>query len=162
MQTLKDGNVPIEKITGGIANWERSQASALMEQWLAEYPDTIELVISNNDDMALGAVDSLKKNLGSRRQASEDGHPWPVVIGIDGTKVGLEALQAGDLLGTVLNDAKGQAISMLELARSVVMHTELPDDIKLIDGKYIRLPYQKVTEENVNEIMWNMQIKNQS
>ena len=34
VQTLKDRGVPIEKITGGIANWERSQASALMEQWL--------------------------------------------------------------------------------------------------------------------------------
>ena len=36
IQTLKDGGVPIERITGGIANWERSQASALMEQWLSE------------------------------------------------------------------------------------------------------------------------------
>ena len=35
VQTLKDRGVPIEKITGGIANWERSQASALMEQWLS-------------------------------------------------------------------------------------------------------------------------------
>ena len=56
VQTLKDRGVPIEKITGGIANWERSQASALMEQWLELYPDTIELVLSNNDDMALGAM----------------------------------------------------------------------------------------------------------
>ena len=31
IQTLKDGGVPLEKITGGIANWDRSQASALME-----------------------------------------------------------------------------------------------------------------------------------
>ena len=36
IQTLKDGDVPLEKITGGIANWDRSQASALMEQWLKE------------------------------------------------------------------------------------------------------------------------------
>ena len=59
IQTLKDGGVPIERITGGIANWERSQASALMEQWLDEYPGEIELVIANNDDMALGAIDAM-------------------------------------------------------------------------------------------------------
>lgn len=162
INTLKEKGYQVEKLGDEIANWNRAQAETKMNQFLKNFDGQIEVVLANNDDMALGAVDSLKKNLGSRRQASEDGHPWPVVIGIDGTKVGLEALQAGDLLGTVLNDAKGQAISMLELARSVVMHTELPDDIKLIDGKYIRLPYQKVTEENVNEIMWNMQIKNQS
>ena len=37
IETLKDGGVPIEKITGGIANWERNQASALIEQWLSDY-----------------------------------------------------------------------------------------------------------------------------
>lgn len=67
MQTLKDRGVPIEKITGGIANWERSQASALMEQWLSAYPDTIELVISNNDDMALGG----HRRAGARRRQED-------------------------------------------------------------------------------------------
>ena len=67
VQTLKDRGVPIEKITGGIANWERSQASALMEQWLELYPDTIELVLSNNDDMALGAIDALDRAGGKQR-----------------------------------------------------------------------------------------------
>ncbi len=66
VQTLKDRGVPIEKITGGIANWERSQASALMEQWLELYPDTIELVLSNNDDMALGAIDALDRAGGKK------------------------------------------------------------------------------------------------
>ena len=32
IQTLKNGGVPLEKITGAIANWDRSQASAWMEQ----------------------------------------------------------------------------------------------------------------------------------
>ena len=57
VQTLKDGGVPLEKLTGGIANWERSQASALMEQWLEKYPGLIELILCNNDDMALGDID---------------------------------------------------------------------------------------------------------
>ena len=61
IQTLKDGGVPLEKLTGGIANWERSQASAWMEQWISEYPEQIELVICNNDDMALGAIDAIKR-----------------------------------------------------------------------------------------------------
>ena len=86
---MKNGGVPIEKIAGGIANWERSQASALMEQWIHAYPDTIELVVSNNDDMALGAIDALER-------AGIDGMN---VVGIDGTTPGLEALENGKLLG---------------------------------------------------------------
>ena len=151
----------MEKLGDEIANWNRAQAETKMNQFLRSFGDEIEVVLTNNDDMALGAVDALKKQLGSQRQAKESGAPWPVVLGIDGTKVGLEALQNGELLGTVLNDAKGQAEGMLELARSVVFHTKMPKSVSLLDGKYIRMPYQKVTAENVNEIMWDMQIKNQ-
>ncbi len=67
IQTLKDGGVPLEKITGGIGNWEKSQGSAWMEKWLDEYPNEIELVISNNDDMALGAADALERKKSPRR-----------------------------------------------------------------------------------------------
>ena len=160
INTIKELGYPVEKLGDEIANWNRAQAETKMNQFLKSFGDDIEVVLTNNDDMALGAIDSLKKNRGSQRQAKEDGSPWPVVIGIDGTKVGLEALQNGELLGTVLNDAKGQGESMLELARSVVMGTELPDDIELLDGKYIRLPYQKVTAENVAEVMWGIQTRN--
>ena len=89
IQTLKDGDVPLEKITGGIANWDRSQASALMEQWLKEYPGQIELVVSNNDDMALGAIDAMNRaGIGANSIK---------VVGIDGTPVGIKALEEGTL-----------------------------------------------------------------
>ena len=94
VQTLKDGGVPIEKLTGGIANWERSQASALMEQWLEKYPGRIELVICNNDDMALGAIDAMERA----------GMEGIAVVGIDGTTPGLAAVESGKLMGTVAID----------------------------------------------------------
>lgn len=94
IRTLKDHGVPVEKLTGGIANWERSQASALMEQWLEAYPDQIELVISNNDDMALGAIDAME------RMGAKDIQ----VVGIDGTIPGIEAVESGKMLGTVSSD----------------------------------------------------------
>lgn len=113
IQTLKDGGVPIERITGGIANWERSQASALMEQWLSEYPGEIELVIANNDDMALGAIDAMERN-GVLTGTIQ-------VVGIDGTPAGLEAIRAGKLLGTVESDRQAYAEAIFETARQLVM-----------------------------------------
>ena len=56
MQTMRDGDIPLEKLTGGSANWDRSQAAALMEQWIRQFGDAIEVVIGNNDEMALGAA----------------------------------------------------------------------------------------------------------
>lgn len=132
VQTLKDGKVPIEKITGGIANWERSQASALMEQWLADYPDTIELVISNNDDMALGAIDALER-------ADVMGVN---VIGIDGTTPGLEALESGKLLGTVSANKELYGSAIVELAASCALQEELPSEYPLTDDTYFWTPQE--------------------
>ena len=74
---------------------------------------------------------------------------WPMILGVDGTAVGMRAVENGELLGTVINDAKGQAQGMLELARAITAEKELDQRFQLLEGKYIRLPYRKVTGETI-------------
>lgn len=140
VQTLKDRGVPIEKITGGIANWERSQASALMEQWLSAYPDTIELVISNNDDMALGAIDALER-AGGRKIS---------VVGIDGTTQGQDAVRNGKMLGTVSSDKTGYANAIFTIAAAAGLGEPIPPEIDLEDGKYYWTRQNNVVKEKIN------------
>ena len=140
VQTLKDRGVPIEKITGGIANWERSQASALMEQWLELYPDTIELVLSNNDDMALGAIDALDRAGGKKIS----------VVGIDGTTQGQDAVQSGKMLGTVSSDKTGYANAIFTIAAAVGMGDPIPGEITLDEGKYYWSRQKNVVKEKIN------------
>ena len=140
VQTLKDRGVPIEKITGGIANWERSQASALMEQWLELYPDTIELVLSNNDDMALGAIDALDRAGGKKIS----------VVGIDGTTQGQDAVQSGKMLGTVSSDKTGYANAIFTIAAAVGMGEPIPSKITLDEGKYYWSRQNNVVKEKIN------------
>lgn len=144
INTVTGGGILLEKMANEIANWNRDQAATKMSGWLSKYGDSIEVVFCNNDDMALGAVDTLK---------SEGNENWPVVLGIDGTDETLRAVRNEEILGTVLNDARGQARGMLELACSLRFKTSLPDDIELLDNTYIRLPYQIVTIDNVEEII---------
>lgn len=134
IQTLKDAGVPIERITGGIANWERSQASALMEQWLAQYPDTIELVICNNDDMALGAIDAMERAGASGIQ----------VVGIDGTTPGLRAVESGKMMGTVSSDKEAYAQAIFTIAADKAMGKDVAEDIELENGKYYNCPQEIV------------------
>ena len=140
VQTLKDRGVPIEKITGGIANWERSQASALMEQWLELYPDTIELVLSNNDDMALGAIDALDRAGGKKIS----------VVGIDGTTQGQDAVQSGKMLGTVSSDKTGYANAIFTIAAAAGMGETIPGEITLDKGKYYWSRQNNVVKEKIN------------
>ena len=81
---------------------------------------------------------------------------WPMVLGIDGTSVGLKAVDNGEMLGTVLNDAKGQARGILELSYSLIRGTKLSKEFRLLDGKYIRQPYEIVTEKNLGEIQMRL------
>lgn len=145
VSTIIDNGVEVEKLAYGIANWNRAQAQTKMAQMLAEYDGEIELVIANNDDMALGAIDALKTSHLKRAD-------WPVVVGIDGTDVGLAAVASGEMVGTVYNDKEGQAQAMLDLAYALSVGDTL-DGLNLENGKYIRLPYSKVGPEDVKNYM---------
>lgn len=145
VSTIIDNGVEVEKLAYGIANWNRAQAQTKMAQMLAEYDGEIELVIANNDDMALGAIDALKTSHLKRAD-------WPVVVGIDGTDVGLAAVASGEMVGTVYNDKEGQAQAMLDLAYALSVGDTL-DDLNLENGKYIRLPYSRVGPQDVKNYM---------
>lgn len=135
IQTLKDGGIPLKKITGGIGNWERSQGSALMEQWLKNNSEEIELVISNNDDMALGAIDAIeRKNMDSGIK----------VVGIDGTPAAIEAIEVGTLFGTVRCDDEKYATAIFDIAISLALDKEVDIAVDLIDGKYYRCPQEAI------------------
>lgn len=53
---------------------------------LHDNQEKIEVIIVNNDDMALGAIDALKKMDIPQEEC-------PSIIGIDGTKVGRESIK---------------------------------------------------------------------
>lgn len=139
VETLQNSGVVLEKLSYQIANWNRVQAQNRMEQMMEQYQNKIELVLANNDDMALGAIDAYRK-------ANYTESAWPVFFGIDGTKLGLKALADGELSGTVYNDKEGQAKMMADMIEDIGTGKE-------IEEKYMYLPYVKVTNENVREFM---------
>ena len=145
VDTLKSNGVELEKLSYQIANWNRAQAQNRMEQLLGQYPNRIELVLANNDDMALGAVEAYEK-------LNYTESTYPVFFGIDGTDVGLKAVKESRISGTVYNDKKGQAQAMAKLAVAVVTGDGM-EDIKFKNGKYIYLPYVKVTSENIDDFL---------
>lgn len=143
VNTMVEQGVETEKLGYAMANWNRAQAQTKTAAMLTQFDGKIELIIANNDDMALGAIDALKAS--GMPQAD-----WPGVVGIDGTSSGLDAVRNGEMLGTVYNDKEGQAQEMLNLAFAIATDGK-KDDIPLIDGKYVRTPYHKVTLDNIEE-----------
>jgi inositol transport system substrate-binding protein len=118
------------------ANWDRTQGSDLMTNWLSSGID-FDAVISNNDEMAIGAILALKA-------AGKD--PSKIVVGgVDATQDALAAMQAGDLKVTVFQDAAGQGKGALDTA------------LKLAKGekvdKKVYIPFQLVTPANAKDFV---------
>ncbi len=145
VKALTDADVPLEKLGYGLGNWNRAEAQNRMKQLYGSYGDEIELVLCNNDDMALGAIDAYA-------DAAVSGENRPLIYGIDGTLPGLEAVQHGSLTATVYNDKEGQAQAVCELALRLCRGESL-EDLPLENEKYIRLPYQKITRDNVKDFL---------
>lgn len=143
VDTLKSSGIELEKLSYQIANWNRAQAQNRMEQLIGQFHDEIELVLANNDDMALGAVDAYKK-------LNYTESTLPVFLGIDGTDVGLQAVVDSDMWGTVYNDKEGQAEAMAKLAVAVITGEGM-ETLDFEKERCIYLPYSKITRENVGE-----------
>ena len=145
VNTLKENGIEVEKLSCKIANWNRAQAQNRMEQIIGEYQNKIELVLGNNDDMALGAVDAYKK-------LNYTSAALPAFLGIDGTEAGLQGVENQELWGTVYNDKEGQAKAMAELSAALITGEGM-ENISFKNERYVYLPYYKVTSENVSEFM---------
>ena len=145
VNTLVQKGIPMEKLSYAIANWNRAEAQSKMMQFYPEFQDRIELILSNNDDMALGVLDAYDK-IGLPKDKR------PFIYGIDGTTVGLEAVKKGNLMGTVYNDEQGQAKALFQLAYRLGTGKKGPED-EGENKKIIRLPYQKVRREDSQRLL---------
>lgn len=99
VETLRAAGLSVEKLDGGIANWDRDQAAALAEEYFNTYGNGVELILCNNDDMALGAADASDKL----------GMAFHNIVGIDGTAEGMTAVRGRRILGTVVMDVPAHA-----------------------------------------------------
>ena len=145
VKTLMKNDVILEKLSYQLADWNRGQAENRMNRLISQYGKEIELVISNNDEMALGAVEAYRK-VGYIRK------DWPVIFGIDGLEDALEAVKAGEMQGSIYNDRVDQAKKMAKMAVTLFEGKDL-DQESLKDGRYYFSEYKKVDGSNIEEYL---------
>ena len=120
-------------------NWQRVQGKTIMENWLASGQE-IDGVASNNDEMALGALQAIK--------AAGKLGKIPVG-GTDGSHDALESMSKGELNNTVFQDPVGQGDEAVNAAYLMVKKEPNP---KVVDNN-IWIPYQPVNKENYKSFM---------
>lgn len=118
------------------AEWDRTKGADLMSNWLSA-GIKFDAVISNNDEMAIGAIQALK--------ASKKWTPNTIVAGIDATQDALASMKAGELKVSVFQNAAGQGKGSVDTA------------LRLIKGEKVDsmvwVPFELVTPANLNDYL---------
>ena len=130
-----------------VCNWDTETAQKAMEAMLAANEGKIELVIANNDGMAIGCVAALS-NIGYNTGAEDA--PFIPVIGVDATDAAKDAIAKGQMSATVLQDGDAMGKAIAAAALNVANGAEFLDGTEYTyddTGIAVRIPYAPYTGE---------------
>lgn len=144
-ETFKEKGIDVDYVFEDNADWSRAKAKEMFNIFLST-GRKFDCVIANNDEMALGVMDSFKEN-------KIDTSLIPIV-GIDATSDGCKAIVDGGLQFTVYQSAKDQSKNAVQAAIQLGSNGKLSNIENLAqDGKHIWVPFEKVTKDNVKNYM---------
>jgi len=129
-----------------VCNWDTEQAQKAMEATLAANEGKIELVIANNDGMAIGCIAALS-NIGYN---VEGGDKFIPVVGVDATDAAKDAIAKGTMSATVLQDGEAMGNAVAAAALNAASGANYLDgtDLAFDDtGVAVRIPYAPYTTE---------------
>lgn len=129
--------------------WSSAAATDYMSTILAQYSEAnknmVELVIANNDEMALGAVSALQT-----AGYNKDGATVIPVFGVDATDSAKDAIKSGSMTGTIKQDSDGMASTIVTIAQNFMNSKTTFDGIdseNVVGTWRVNIPYGTYTGE---------------
>ena len=144
---ITNNGLKVEKLEELNANWDTARAKDIVDAWIQKYGDKIEFIFSNNDAMALGALQSIQAlgyNTGDKTK-------YIPIVGVDAIPDMLNEIKKGTILGSVLNDPVGQSQALIDLSLNVAAGKDPLDGTTwtLDEVKAVRVPYVPITADNI-------------
>ena len=141
VKALTDAGKEVEELNLTRGDWMRERGQEIVANDLAQFGAQVEVVFCNNDDMAIGALQSIQA---AGRKGNEDIY----LVGVDALDAALNEVSNGNMTGTVLNDAVGQATAAVEQ-----MEALLGGKTFASGEQSVYVDYVKVTPDNVADFM---------
>jgi len=142
IMTIRDAGIKVEQLESEFCNWSEDLARDSTDALLTRYGNKIEVVIANNDTMAVGAVKALQKHGYNKG----DGTKTIPVVGIDAIPESLNFIQKGYMAGTVFQDPDVMANAFFDVAMhlSGKIRFECPKEYRCDEsGRIIQLPFKE-------------------
>lgn len=139
MQNYPTLQVPVHKIFQDYALFNKQRASDMVESWINDPNFTnVEVLLANNDNMAIGAIETLKQH-----------NIKLPVFGIDAGEKAQELVKSGDMQATVFNDYDNQAKVALRMAANLATEKPVMEGIDYrLEYDTVLIPYQDIDVKN--------------
>ena len=132
--------------------WSNVASFEYLQTILAQYNEAngnmVEVVICNNDDMAIGAINALTQ---AGYNTGDEGATVIPVFGVDAVDAAKELIAAGRMTGTVLQDAVGMANAVATITSNLISGADkfegLAENVVIVDGWFVQIPYAPYTGE---------------
>ncbi len=133
VERLEELGYQVNTLDTRYCDWNRESARTYIAEIYEDYQNDIDLIFSNNDDMALGIIDYLKTldTYKSNLPLYEEFFP---IIGVDATEVGQESVMNDEMYGTVRNDFETQADIIYKLVDFIINERDLSKFPYVMDG----------------------------
>ncbi len=150
-KAIIDAGIEIELLEEDTGMWDTAKAKDKMDAWISKYNDQIEVILCANDAMALGALQSIEAAGFNTNGADSD--KYIPVIGIDALPEMLDKIESGEVIGSVLQDAKTQGQMIVKMASNLAAGKDVMDGVELeleAGAQAVRVPYQAITKDNLD------------
>jgi ribose transport system substrate-binding protein len=131
----------IKVLAKDTANWKRDEAVNKVKNWISGFGPQINAVVSENDDMGLGALQAMK----------EAGRTDVPIVGIDGIEDGLNAVKSGEFIGTSLQNGTVELSAGLAVANALAkkeqVNTTPVYNMPAITKENVDVAYQHVVSD---------------
>lgn len=140
---LNDSGKKINYVFDDNADWTPDIAKSQFDLFL-KTGQSADVVACNNDDMALGVIQSCEEHRISFDNIT--------IVGVDATSEGCEAISAGKMAFTAMQPAADQGEYAVLTAARLAQGQSLKGLKYLSDnGKYVWVPFEKVDSSNVGK-----------
>ena len=130
-------------------NWSAQAANDYMKTILSAYSESsntmVELIIANNDEMALGALAALQE-----AGYNKKGGKTIPIFGVDATDGAVSKIKDGSMTGTIKQDSEGMAKAIVTVAKNLFDGKTIFDGIdkdNVVGAWRINIPYSAYTGE---------------
>ncbi|MDD3409373.1 MAG: galactose ABC transporter substrate-binding protein [Eubacteriales bacterium] len=145
-----DANNSSKYLVDQNGTWSRQAAFDYMQTLLAQYNEDngnmVEVVIANNDEMAIGAVQALQQ----AGYNNGDGKTIPV-FGVDATADAVEQIKSGYMAGSIKQDAEGMAEAITTIAGNLLAGKDMFEGLNpnfVLEGTWkVNIPYSVYSGE---------------